>query len=224
MHFLAQCKVSGYFKIAHTVSLHQTKAKDFSFWLSCTLGMWDLWLVNNLVLLAQLPGRGRVTDQGGGQETRCLLPSVLGHERKGPFAPIETEYTWYSKVFSRFSASRNYTNVFVSKHVVRLAISKHTFLGPVIMLPSTFAFIVSLGMEQCPLHKRVVTFFPTYHRESRWPVLARGIMHGQNKWGWVWRANVCLTLEMAHIVFFFRGWRGGSVGQILSCNLVPELK
>lgn len=160
MHFLSNCKVSGHFRIAHTVSLHQTKAEDFSFWLTCTLGMWDLWLVNTLVLLAQLPGRGRVTEQEG-QETWCLLPSVLGHGQKGPFAPTETEYTRYSKDFQPFFASRNHTNVFVNKHVVRLAIFKHNFLGPVMMLPSTFLFIVPLGMEQCPPHKRVVTFFPT---------------------------------------------------------------
>lgn len=92
------------------------------------------------MLLAQLPGRGRVTDQV--RKPVACLPVFRDTDRKGHL------HTWRGSMqyqyLERFFASRNHTDRFVNRRVAWLAISKHSFLGPAMMLSSIFLFMSHL--------------------------------------------------------------------------------
>lgn len=141
MHFLSRCKVSGYFRISHTASLHQTKDRRLSFWPPCSLGVWGVWLISNSVLWPH-------SQEGKGSQTREKFAYFL------VFWDICThgDRIYSTNNFSTFLQGRNYTNVFVNDCVVWLAMSKHHFLGTcytVPSVPSVFLFTVPLRVEPC---------------------------------------------------------------------------
>lgn len=118
MHFLSSAKWVASWGLRRQLVSTKQKAEDFSFWLPCNLGVWDIWLISNPVLWPN-------SQEGKGSQTREKVAYFLVFWGR--------LHTWRQHMQYRyFLQGRNYTNVFVNEYVARLPISKYNSLGPVI--------------------------------------------------------------------------------------------
>lgn len=110
-------------------------------------------------------------------------------------------------------ASRNHTNVFVNKHVVRLAISKHNFLEPVMMLPSTFLSLSHLeGSSVLHIKWLSHSFPPNTERAGVrfWPMVSCMVRTSEAGFGgqmsvWVWKWHTLFSsLEVGEMVLWVK--------------------